>query len=73
MTRRFGVVDADREFVRGKAAEHHRVDGADAGAGEHRDGRLGDHRHVDDHAVALLTPSSCSPPAKRATSSRSSV
>ena len=27
--------------------------GADAGAGEHGDGGFRDHRHVDDHAVAL--------------------
>jgi hypothetical protein len=39
-----------------EAAEDHRVDGADAGAGEHRDRRLGDHRQVDRDAVALLDP-----------------
>jgi hypothetical protein len=36
-----------------KAAEHHRMDGADAGAGLHRHHRLDAHRHVDDDAVAL--------------------
>ena len=50
---RRGVVDAGREFVRGKAAEHHRMDGADARAGEHGDRRLRHHRHVDEHPVAL--------------------
>jgi hypothetical protein len=41
-----------------KAAEHHRMDGANAGAGEDREGRLGDHRHVDQDAIARLpTPS----------------
>ena len=40
----------------GEAAEHHRVHGADPRAGEHRDDRLGDHRHVDHHPVALLDP-----------------
>ena len=38
----------------GEAAEHHRMDRADARAGEHRERRLGDHRHVDQHPVALL-------------------
>src|SRR3546814_6137754 len=45
---RRGVVDPGRELVRREAAEHHRMHGADPGAGEHRDGRFGDHRHVDD-------------------------
>ncbi len=35
-----------------EAAEHHRMDGADACAGEHRRRRLGDHRHIDHHPVA---------------------
>ena len=48
-----GVVDAGRELLGGETAEHHRVDGADARAGEHGEQRLGDHRHVDDDAVAL--------------------
>ena len=50
---RLGVVDAGRQLVRGEPAEHDRMDRADAGAGEHRDRRLGHHRHVDQHAVAL--------------------
>ena len=36
----------------GEAAEHHRVDGAEAGAGQHGDDRLGHHRHVDHDPVA---------------------
>ncbi len=51
---RLRVVDAGRELGRGEAAEHHRVHGPDAGAGQHRDDRLGHHRHVDDDAVALV-------------------
>ena len=38
----------------GKTAEHHRVDRADTGAGQHGKGGLGDHRHVDQDAVALF-------------------
>ena len=48
------VLDPARELVRGEPAEHDRVDRAEARAREHRDHRLGHHRHVDDHAVALL-------------------
>ena len=48
-----GVVDAVDERVGAEAAEHHRVRRADAGAGQHRDRQLGDHRHVDADAVAL--------------------
>ena len=51
---RLGVVDPGRQFGRRKAAEHHRMNRADARAGEHRDDRLRDHRHVEDDAVALL-------------------
>jgi hypothetical protein len=39
--------------LRGEAAEHDRVDGAEARAGEHGDGGLRHHRHVDHDAVAL--------------------
>ena len=44
------------ERVDREAAEDDRVGGADAGAGEHRDRRLGDHRHVDGDPVARLHP-----------------
>jgi hypothetical protein len=47
------VVDTRRQRAGGKAAEYHRVDGADAGACEDGEGRFGDHRHVDQYAVAL--------------------
>ncbi|MNJ45631.1 hypothetical protein D3C77_407370 [compost metagenome] len=49
-----GIVDAQRQLVGSKAAKHHRVHRTDTGTGEHRHGRLGHHRHVDDHPVALL-------------------
>ena len=48
-----GVVDAAGQLVGGEAAEDDRMDRAEARAGEHGDDRLGDHRHVDDDAVAL--------------------
>ena len=51
-----GVVDAGRQLVRRKPAEHHRMHRADPGAGQHRDRRLRHHRHVDQHAVALADP-----------------
>ena len=50
---RRAVVDADGQFVGGKPAEDDRMDGTQAGAGQHRLQRLGDHGHVDDDAVAL--------------------
>ena len=49
----FGVVDPGAQGVGGEAAEHHRVDGADPGAGQQRDDGLGDHGQVDGDAVAL--------------------
>ena len=51
---RFRVVDARGEARRREAAEHHGVDRAEARAGEHGERGLGDHRHVDDHALAAL-------------------
>ena len=48
-----GVVDPRRELVRREPAEHHRVHRTEPCTREHRDHRLGDHRHVDDDAVAL--------------------
>jgi hypothetical protein len=50
---RRAVVDPDGQFVRGEAAEDDGMDRAKPGAGQHRLQRLGDHRHVDDDAVAL--------------------
>ncbi len=49
----FGVVDPGAERLSGEAAEHHRVDGADPGAGQQRDDGLGNHRQVHGHAVTL--------------------
>ena len=51
--RRTRVVDAGRQLVGREPAEHHRVHGAQSRARQHRDDGLGDHRHVDHHAVAL--------------------
>jgi hypothetical protein len=49
-----GVVDAVGERVGREAAEDDGVHRADARAGQHRVGRLGDHRQVDADPVALL-------------------
>ena len=49
---RAAVVDAAGEAVGREAAEDDGVDGADAGAGEHRDRGFRDHRQVDGDAVA---------------------
>ena len=49
-----GVVDASHEAVRAERAEHDRVDSADPRAGEHGDGQLRDHLHVDANAVAFF-------------------
>jgi hypothetical protein len=51
---RLGVVDTLGELVRCEAAEDDRMNRPDARAGEHRHHRLGDHRHVNEDAVALL-------------------
>ena len=47
------IVDADRELGGGKAAEHHRMNGAEPRRRQHGDDRLGHHRHIDQDAVAL--------------------
>jgi len=49
-----GVLYAVGDALGAEAGEDHRVDGADARAGQHGDGELGDHGHVDADAVALL-------------------
>ena len=49
-----GVDDAVAQRLGAEAAEDHRVHRADARAGEHGVGQLGDHRHVDADPVALL-------------------
>ncbi len=48
------VLDAVRQAVRGEAAEHHRMDRAEPGAGQHRHRRLHHHRHIDRHPVPAL-------------------
>ncbi len=50
------VVDAVAHRLGGEAAEDHAVRGSDSGAGEHGDGQLRHHRHVDGDPVALLGP-----------------
>ena len=47
------VVDAVAQRLGAEAAEDHAVHGADARAGQHRDGQLGDERQVDRDAIAL--------------------
>lgn len=54
-----GGADVDEPLVqrlRGEAAEHDRVRGADACAGLHRDDAFDRHRDIDDDAVALADP-----------------
>ena len=46
------VVDAVGERIGRETAEDDGVRSADAGAGEHRDWQLGNHRHVDGDAIA---------------------
>ena len=53
------VVDAVAQRLGREAAEHHGVGRADARAGQHGDGRLGHHRHVDGHPVAALRRPAC--------------
>jgi hypothetical protein len=50
---RVAILDAAGKAVRREAAEHHRVDRADPGAGEHGKGCLGNHRQVDRHPITL--------------------
>ena len=47
-----GVVDTRCKAGRGESAEDNRVNGADARASQHREHRLGNHRHVNEHTVA---------------------
>ena len=50
------VLNPARDGIRREAAEHHRMDRANPGAGQHGIGRLRDHRHIDGDTVALLDP-----------------
>jgi hypothetical protein len=49
-----GISNAVGDGVGGEPAEDDGVDGADARAGEQRDGQLGRHAHVDGDAIAFL-------------------
>ena len=49
-----GVVNSYCQFVGGKAAEHHGVNGAQARAGQHCNGRFRYHRHVNHHPVTFV-------------------
>ena len=53
---RLGVVDAFAQRLGAESAEHDRVRGADASAGEHRDGQLGHHAQVDVDPIAFVDP-----------------
>ena len=48
------VVDAIDDRIGRESAEDHRVRRADARARQHRDRKLGNHRHVDRDAIAFL-------------------
>ncbi len=50
----FAILDADRQFVCCKAAEDDTVNGTDAGASEHGEGRLRDVGQVEHDFVAFL-------------------
>ena len=50
---RLRVLDPCRELVRREPTEDDRVHGPDPRAREHRYERFRDHRHVDDHSVAV--------------------
>ncbi|MCY1359523.1 hypothetical protein D9M69_460990 [compost metagenome] len=50
----FAVDDAAGQGFRREAAEHHRVNRADPGTGQHGDHGFGDHRHIDSHHVAAV-------------------
>ena len=50
----FAIGDAVGNGRGAEAAEDYGMHGADAGAGEHGDGQLGDHGHIDGDAIAGL-------------------
>ena len=53
---RAGVDNASGHCLRREAAKNHRVDGADAGAGQHRHRGFRHHRHIDGDHVAFFNP-----------------
>ena len=50
----FTIQDAPGNGFRRETAENNRMHGADPGAGQHRVGGLGDHRHINGHQIALF-------------------
>ncbi len=50
---RLGIVDAGGQLVRREATEDHRMDGAQARAGQHRNRRFRHHRHINDDPITL--------------------
>ena len=48
------VVDAIDQRVCGETSEDYGVRGSDSGAGQHRDGQLGHHAHVDGYSITFL-------------------
>ena len=49
-----GVFESIDDGLGGETAKDDRVHRADAGAGKHRDDRFGDHRQINEHAIAGL-------------------
>ena len=49
-----GVFESIDDGLGGEAAEDDRVHRANAGTGKHRDSRFGDHRQINQHAIASL-------------------
>ena len=49
-----GTLDTAAHAAFGIAGEDGRMDGADAGTGQHGDDQLGDHGHVQGHTVTLV-------------------
>jgi hypothetical protein len=49
-----GVIDSFTKRFGREPTKNHAMRRADLGAGQHRDGQLRDHAHVNRHAIALL-------------------
>ena len=50
----FGIIDAARQRIRAEPAKYNRVNCPNARAAQHGHRRLGNHRHVNRHAIALF-------------------
>ena len=68
---RAGIVYPHGKLFRREAAKDHRMNGANAGTGQHRRGGFRHHGHIDNDHIPLLTPSWARPPAMVAVFSRS--